>query len=394
MRVGGSADPDGAGSEPWAPPVTQYARSGDFSIAFQVLGEGPIDVVFIPGFVSNLELTWDWPPLAAFYRAFAPFARVILFDKRGTGLSDRVRLMPSTEERMDDLRAVMDASECERAAVVGVSEGAPLAISFTAAHPERISALILYAPLPKATKAPDYPWAAPADWWEATAVYFEQAWGSPQYLRSDVEWRAPSELGNEAFVRWWGAYRRLGASPGAAADLTRMNARIDVRELLPLISVPTLVLARGGDRVISVHHARYVADRIPAATYLELPGEDHLPFVGDAVPILTAIARALGVDDDLSIDIPDAQPPPGELADLAVGQLLSAREREVLWWVARGKPNAEIATALYISESTVRKHLQNAYKKLDVASRTAAVALLNATESRDSVGSAAQRFAE
>jgi pimeloyl-ACP methyl ester carboxylesterase/DNA-binding CsgD family transcriptional regulator len=371
--------------------VTQYARSGDFSIAFQVLGAGPIDLVFIPGFVSNLELTWDWPPLAAFYRAFTPFARVILFDKRGTGLSDRVRLMPSTEERMDDLRAVMDATECTRAAVVGVSEGAPLAVSFTAAHPERVTALILYAPLPKATKAPDYPWASPADWWEGAALYFEQAWGSPQYLRSDVAWRAPSELGNDAFVRWWGAYRRLGASPGAAADLTRMNARIDVRELLPLISVPTLVMARDRDRVISVDHARYVADRIPSATYLELSGEDHLPFVGDAAPLVNAIGQMIGIREDLSIDFADLQPPPGEPAEDDVARLLSIREREVLWWVARGTPNAEIGTALYISESTVRKHLQNAYKKLDVTSRTAAVALLSGTEP---VGPTSQRFAE
>src|SRR3954447_19727275 len=158
------------------PPETHYARSGDFSIAIQMLGGVAIDLVFVPGFVSNLELTWEWPPLAAFYRAFTAFARIILFDKRGTGLSDRVRLMPTTEQRMDDLRAVMDASRCERAAVVGISEGAPLAISFAAAYPERVTALILYAPLPKATQTEDYPWAQPAEWWEEIAVHFEQAW--------------------------------------------------------------------------------------------------------------------------------------------------------------------------------------------------------------------------
>jgi pimeloyl-ACP methyl ester carboxylesterase/DNA-binding CsgD family transcriptional regulator len=365
--------PDGA----WSPPETQYARSGDFSIAFQVLGDGPVDLVFIPGFVSNLELTWDWPPLAGFYRAFTSFARVILFDKRGTGLSDRVRLMPTTDERMDDLRVVMDACGCERAAVVGVSEGAPLAISFTVAHPERIAALILYAPLPKATRSDDYPWAEPAAWWDDVAALFEQAWGSPDYLRADVGWRAPSESANEAFIRWWGIYRRLGASPGAAADLTRMNARIDVRALLPQIGVPTLVLAREHDRVISVEHSRYVADRVPDARYVELPGEDHLPFVGDATAVLRAIARMLGVDHDLSIEVPTAHSRPRELSEDGIAGVLSARERDVLQWVARGKMNAEIATALYVSESTVRKHLQNTYKKLGVSSRTAAVALLS-----------------
>ena len=363
-------------------PETQYARSGDFSIAFQVLGDGPFDLVFVPGFVSNLELTWDWPPLGAFYRAFTAFARVILFDKRGTGLSDRVRLMPTTEQRMDDLRAVMDACSCERAAIVGISEGAPLAISFTAAQPERVLALILYGPLPKATRTDDYPWAQPAEWWEEVAVLFEHSWGSPAYLESDVAWRAPSERGNDAFVRWWGIYRRLGASPGAAADLTRMNARIDVRDLLPQIAVPTLVLAREHDRVISVDHSRYVARQIPGAAYIELPGEDHLPFVGDATALLRAIGTMLGVAGDLSIDVPAAPSPASEWPADGVARTLSEREREVLRWVARGKANGEIATALYISEATVRKHLQNAYRKLDVTSRTAAVALLSGNEQR------------
>ncbi len=380
MHAGGPADQNGTAKPPWSPPETQYARSGDLSIAYQVLGDGPIDLVFIPGFVSNLELTWDWPPLGAFYRAFTTFARVILFDKRGTGLSDRVRLMPTTEERMDDLRAVVEASRSVRTAIVGVSEGAPLAISFAVAHPEQVSTLILYAPLPKASQAPDYPWAKPAAWWEDVADYFEQSWGSPEYLQSDVAWRAPTELDNPAFVRWWGSYRRLGASPGAAADLTRMNARIDVRELLPRVEVPTLVLTRRRDRVIAVDHARYVAGRIPGATYIELPGEDHLPFVGDASAVVNAIARMLGVKGEVSIDDPASQILPSEPTGHGIAEVLSGREREVLWWVARGKTNAEIATALYISESTVRKHLQNTYSKLGVSSRTGALALLSGTD--------------
>ena len=360
----------------WAPPVTQYARSGLLSIAYQVIGEGPIDLVFIPPFVTNLELTWDWPPLAAFYLAFASFARVILFDKRGTGLSDRVRQMPATRERVDDLHAVMDAAGCEQAAVVGISEGAPLAISFAAANPERVSALILYAPLPKGTRSADYPWAMPADWWKGVAITFENSWGSPEYLDADVAWRAPSESGNPAFVKWWGVYRRLGASPGAAADLTRLNARIDVRALLPEVRAPTLVLARTGDRVISPEHARYVADQIKGATYLELPGDDHLPFVGDASAFVTAIARMLGVHHDVAVEVHVEPQPAAELGDVTVATSLTERERDILSWVARGKTNAEIATALYIAESTVRKHLQNTYKKLEVSNRTAAVALL------------------
>jgi pimeloyl-ACP methyl ester carboxylesterase/DNA-binding CsgD family transcriptional regulator len=356
----------------WAPPETHYARSGSFSIAYQVLGEGPLDLVLVPSFVSNLEVAWDWPPMAAFYRAFASFSRVILFDKRGTGLSDRVRLMPTTDERKDDLHAVMDAAGCRRAAIVGFSEGGALAVSFVAAHPERATHLVLYGPLPKATRSDDYPWAQPEEWWEEVAVHFEKTWGSPEYMNNEVAWRAPSEVGNEEFIRWWGAYRRLGASPGAAADLARMNARIDVREQLLQISVPTLVLARAGDRVVGVEHARYIAEHVPRASYLELPGDDHLPFVGDSASIVTAIANHVGVSGDTAIEVriqPEQQAP--------WASLVSTREQEVLQWVARGKRNAEIATALYISESTVRKHLQNAYEKLGVTSRTAAVALMS-----------------
>ena len=355
----------------WAPPETRYARSGSFSIAYQVLGEGPLDIVFVPNFVSNLELTWDWAPLAGFYRAFASFARVILFDKRGTGLSDRVRLMPTTEERKDDLHAVMDAAGWNRAVIVGLSEGAALAVSFVAAHPERATHLVLYGPLPKATRTDDYPWAQPEEWWDDVAAHFEQTWGSPEYMNNEVAWRAPSEVGNDAFIRWWGVYRRLGASPGAAADLARMNARIDVREQLTQIDVPTLVLARTGDRVVGVEHARYVADHVRGASYVELAGDDHLPFVGDSASIVTAIAHHVGVDGDISVEIGVESEQQAPWANV-----LSTREREVLQWVARGKRNAEIATALYISESTVRKHLQNAYEKLGVTSRTAAVALL------------------
>jgi DNA-binding CsgD family transcriptional regulator/pimeloyl-ACP methyl ester carboxylesterase len=281
--------------------------------------------------------------------------------------------MPVTRERVDDLHAVMDAAGSERAAVVGISEGAPLAITFAVANPERVSALILYAPLPKGTRSADYPWAMPADWWKGVAITFENSWGSPEYMEADVAWRAPSESGNPAFVKWWGVYRRLGASPGAAADLTRLNARIDVRALLPKVRAPTLVLARAGDRVISPEHARYVAQRVEGATYLEQPGDDHLPFVGDASAFVTAIARMLGVQRDVRVEkLVDPQP----AGEAAATTALTERERDVLSWVARGKTNAEIATALYITESTVRKHLQNSYKKLGVSNRTAAAALL------------------
>jgi pimeloyl-ACP methyl ester carboxylesterase/DNA-binding CsgD family transcriptional regulator len=359
-------------------PVTQYARSGELNIAFQVLGEGPPDLVFVPGFVTNLELAWDWPALAAFQQALASFSRLIVFDKRGTGLSDRVKEMPSTEERMDDLRAVMDAARSERAALLGVSEGATMAIAFSVAYPERVSSLILYAPLPKASRAPDYPWAEPEEWWDAVVERFAQRWGSPEYMQADAAWRAPSEANNEAFVEWWGVYRRLGASPGAAADLARINSRIDVRGLLPQIRVPTVVVVRERDRVVSVEHARYVAEHVPGAAYVELPGEDHLPFVGDAEAFVNAVAQVVGHDRHVAIPPPSDARASDAFGDAARVAGLSARECDVLRWVARGLTNAEIAAALYVSESTVRKHLQNSYRKLGVTTRTAAVARLQA----------------
>lgn len=359
-----------------APPQTNYARSDGLSIAYQVLGEGPADLVFIPSFVTNLELAWEWPPLVAFYETLASLSRLILFDKRGTGLSDRVKDLPGTEERMRDLAAVMDAAGSERATIVGLSEGAPLAVAFAAAQPERVSRLVLYGPLVCASRGPGFPWGETAEWWRETAERFERLWGNPEYMQADVAWRAPSQQENDDFVRWWGQYRRLGAGPGAAADLARMNARIDVRPLLPGLGCPTTVIVRAGDLVISPEQGRYAARSIPRAEYVELPGSDHLPFTGDSSAFMAAIAAALGVE------------PPSTTAAVSATRvepafhsretaLLSPRELEVMQWVARGKTNQEIAIALYVTESTVRKHLQHVYRKLGVPSRTAALALLN-----------------
>lgn len=354
---------------------TRYVRSGDLSIAYQVVGEGPPDLVFIPSFVSNLELAWEWPPLAWFYEALASFSRLVLFDKRGTGLSDRVKDIPDTGERMRDLGSVIDAVGSGRAAVVGVSEGAPLAVAYAAEHPERVSQLILYGPLVCATRRPDYRWGAPAEWWDATVARYEREWGDTEYMRADVAWRAPSEQDNEAFVRWWSQYRRLGASPGAAADMARMNARIDVRHLLPHVEVPTTVIVRAGDRVVAPGQGRYVAHHVHGAEYVELRGDDHLPFTGDSAAVLAAIAHAMGLEAPAGEFAPRVRVEPAFPDDAA--DLLSPRELEVMRWVARGKTNRDIATALYVTEATVRKHLEHVYEKLHVSSRTAALAQLN-----------------
>jgi class 3 adenylate cyclase len=259
-------------------PETKYAKSGELFIAYQTLGEGPIDLVFIPGFVWHLEHGWELPEAAALFRRLASFSRLILFDKRGSGLSDRVspRELPTLEERMDDLRAVLDAVGSDRAALIGTWEGGPMSILFAATYPERTSALVLWATPVAFHNSDEYPWGLPRPS-EGMLHAIETAWGQG-VLRSVL---APSLEGDARFARWYGRLERLSASPGAAIALARMNREIDVRRVLPTIRVPTLVMHRRDDRAHPVEASRYLAERIPGARYVELDGQDHLPFVGD-----------------------------------------------------------------------------------------------------------------
>jgi class 3 adenylate cyclase len=267
-------------------PETRYARSGDVSIAYQVVGEGPFDVVFVPGSVSNVEYGWEEPSLARFYERLASFSRLILFDKRGTGLSDRVKDVPMLETRMDDVRAVMDAAGSERAAILGVSEGGPMAALFAATYPARTFAAVLYGSPSRYAWAPDYPWGVTLEEYRRELEEVERRWGTPEYSDELLQWLAPSVADDEGFKRWFRTYVRLSASPGAARDLERMNMEIDVRQVLPAIRVPTLVLNRAEDRA---ERARYLAAQIPGARYVELPGRDHAPWVGDADALVDAV---------------------------------------------------------------------------------------------------------
>ena len=272
-------------------PETRYALSGEVNIAYQIIGSGPLDVVFVMGWVSHLEYFWKEESFARFLRRLASFSRLILFDKRGTGLSDRVPLheLPTLEQRMDDVRCVMEAAGSERAALVGVSEGGPMSALFAATYPERTAALVMFGTYAKRIRAEDYPWAPTA---EERAHFFEQMrarWGGPVGL----EERAPSKVGDPAFREWWAEYLRMGASPGAAVALTKMNAEVDVSHVLPTVHVPTLVLHRAGDKCLKVEEGRYVAELIPRAKYVELEGEDHLPFVGDQDAVLDQIEEFL-----------------------------------------------------------------------------------------------------
>ena len=264
-------------------PETRYARSGDVSIAYQVVGDGPFDLVFAPGFVSNVEYGWEEPTLERFYRRLASFCRLIIFDKRGTGLSDRVSGVPDLETRMDDVRAIMDAIGSERAAVMGYSEGGALAALFAATYPERTAALVLYGTFldPDWSRAPQEP------------AVIRQRWGTPDYSDELLREDAPSKVDDEDFRRWYATRLRLGASPAAAVTLWKMVVETDPRPILPSIHVPTLIVHRVGDRTCDVKGARFAAEQIPGAEYVELPGEDHLPWVGDSEAIVAEIERFL-----------------------------------------------------------------------------------------------------
>jgi len=290
-------------------PATHYARSGDVNIAYQVIGQGPIDLVFVMGWVSHLDCTWTEPTFARFLRRLAEFSRVILFDKRGTGLSDRVGTLPTLEQRMDDVRAVMAAAGSREAVLLGVSEGGPMCSLFATTYPERTRALVMIGTYAKRRRSDDYPWGPDADARAAFLAEIAERWGGPV----GIETRAPSRATDPAFRAWWSTYLRQGASPGAAVMLTRMNSAIDVRHVLPLVRVPTLVLHRTGDQCLLVEEGRYVASLIPGAHFIELEGNDHLPFVGDQDAIVDRIAAFV------------ASAVRGQPADRVLATVLSAR---------------------------------------------------------------------
>jgi len=281
-------------------PETRYALSGELSIAYQTLGDGPIDLVHVPGWVSHVEYGWEEPSLARFYHGLISFSRLILFDKRGTGLSDRAAGLPDIQQRMDDVRAVMDAAGSQRAAIFGWSEGVGMAIIFAATYPERTAALVLFGAFAKREWSPDYPWAPTKemrkrDYYDA----IERDWGGPV----GIDQIAPSRAQDPAFRDWWGTYQRRSASPAAALALARMNTSIDVREFLPKVGVPTLIMHRKHDRDAKLDEGRYIADRIPGARFIELEGEDHLPFTGDVEIVLRHtkdFVRSLGSQTSLA----------------------------------------------------------------------------------------------
>jgi class 3 adenylate cyclase len=272
-------------------PSTRYVKSDDVHIAYQVIGQGPFDLLFVPGFVSNIEIIWQSPEQSAFFRRLASFSRLILFDKRGTGMSDRGSQIFSLEQRMHDVQAILDAVGSKQTALFGISEGGPMSLLYAATYPERTSALVIYGSYAKRSWSLDFPFGWKDEQWQRVLDDIEHNWGSPQSL--NIAMRAPSAAGDTFVAERIASYYRAAASPGAAAAIMRMNRDIDVRHILPATRVPTLILHRTAERVLDVGHARYMAQHIPGAKLVELPGEDHPPWLGDRDAVLDEVEQFL-----------------------------------------------------------------------------------------------------
>jgi len=252
-------------------PVARYAKSGDLHIAYVVEGDAPMDLVWIPPWISQVEYLWSEPSLERVTARLTQFARLITFDRRGSGLSDPFFGAPTLEEQMDDVLAVMDAAGSERAAICGTLEGGPMAALFAATHPDRTESLVLYATFARATWAPGYEWAWPAETRDKNMEQAVELWGQG-HVAAGV---APSQTGDPAFMEWAGRLERLAASPSVIKRIFDLIGEFDVRDVLPSIRVPTLVMHRTDDTFIQVEHSRYIASRIPGARYVEFPDASH-----------------------------------------------------------------------------------------------------------------------
>lgn len=332
-------------------PRTKYVKSGAVSVAYQVFGEGKVDLVYVPGWISDVEAAWDEPHLANFLRRLGSFCRVVMFDKRGTGLSDRDVGYPTLEQRMDDVRAVMDAAGAERAVIFGSSEGGCMSCLFAATYPERTLALVLFGVFAKRSWSPDYPWAPTAEERGQWIALIEQHWGES----TDIAQLAPSRANDPAFAEWFASMSRRAASPGSAVMLARTNTDIDVRAVLPTIRVPTLVMHRRGDRDVKVEEAQYIADQIPNAKLCVLEGEDHMIWCGDTDKVLaetqefiTGSRPAPAIDRVLATmlvtDIVDSTRHARTMGDAAWTELLQRHNAMIRAEIARFR-GSEVNTA-------------------------------------------------
>jgi pimeloyl-ACP methyl ester carboxylesterase/class 3 adenylate cyclase len=317
-------------------PDTHYTQSDGLSIAYQVIGDGPVDIVLVPGWISNIEVFWEEPIVARFLRELASFARLILFDKRGTGLSDRLIEVATLEQRMDDVRAVMDAVGSKCAALMGYSEGGPLCALFSATYPERTSALIMINSYARRTRTEDYPWGPTEGELIAFLDKVASDWGGPL----DIDQRIPTMANDSRFAHWWARFLRLGATPKAVLNLAHANRQIDIRHVLPSVRVPTLILQADADRIVEPGHGRYLAGAVRGAKLVIYPARDHVPFAEGAQHVirhvrefLTGARQPAPVDSTLCTilftDIVESTRRLAERGDRAWADLLAAHNNAV-----------------------------------------------------------------
>ncbi len=284
-------------------PEVRYARSGNLRIAYEVFGAGPVDIVYGRTAISHLELVWDEPSVASYFRELATVARIILWDKRGVGLSDRAIGTPTLEDRMDDVRAVMDAAQSPRAVIFGATDTAAMAVLFAATYPDRTLGLILIEPTVRGSWTPDFPFAPTRDEVEESIRLSDEDWGTPPYIDRMLGLYAPSRIADPDFKRWYGRVIRFGSSPSAAAALARMNLEIDVRAALPAVHVPTLVMKCPGDRAVREEGSDYVAAHVAGAQLVSIPGRDHFFWANPE-----AMAVSLGAQKKFVTNLPSDLP--------------------------------------------------------------------------------------
>ncbi len=332
----------------------RYARSGDVSLAYQVLGDRGPDLVFVPGFASHLDLAWEEPHLARFLRGLAGFSRLIWFDKRGTGLSDPAREPQTLDGAAADIGAVLDAAGVERAALFGVAVGAAICTAFALDRPDRVRALVLWGAHARLLRAPGYPAGWTAEFLDAVLTGIDEGWADA----SGIEVMNPTLAGDERFRSWFARHARAAASPAQARELFELCAATDLRDRLPRVSARTLVLQHVDDPWLSVEHSRWVAPRIPGAQLVELPGVDHWPWIGDADAVLRELEEFLTGRRPGRRDRPVLGP-----------EALTRREREVAALAVQGLAAEAIGRRLGVGTRTAETHLANGYAKLGIHSR-------------------------
>jgi class 3 adenylate cyclase/pimeloyl-ACP methyl ester carboxylesterase len=270
-------------------PDVRYARNGGVAIAYQIVGDGPRDVLLVSGFLSNIEYAWMYPSMASFLTRLSGFARLIVMDRRGSGLSDRVAESPTMETSIQDIEAVLDDAGSPKTTLFGLWDGCLTSTVFAATHPDRTASLVLFGSSPAQTPHEDYPWAWDQDHWAEWLTSIREGWGTRSWVVRNLRWMGPGMLDDPSEIEHWITYIRLSASPSSAETVMRQDMNTDIRQVLPVVQVPTLVLHRTGDQVEQIEAGRYVASKIPGARFVELPGDDGIPWIGDSRSVLDEI---------------------------------------------------------------------------------------------------------